>query len=151
MPWRTPLVIWNQSVVSCPILTVASWPAYRFLRRQVRWSDIPLFKNFQVYFDPHRQNVWCSQWSRSRCLSGSLLLFRWSNRCWQFDLWFLCLFWIQLVHLEVFSSCTVEPSLKDFEYNLAGLWNECFCIHSTCTHFQVLWADEGHVPASCCC
>ena len=25
-------------------LTVASWPAYRFLRRQVRWSDIPIFK-----------------------------------------------------------------------------------------------------------
>ena len=37
-PWHTPLPIWNQSVVSCPVLTVASWPAYRFLRRQVRWS-----------------------------------------------------------------------------------------------------------------
>ena len=37
---------WNQSVVLCPVLTVASWPAYRFLRRQVRWSGIPLFKNF---------------------------------------------------------------------------------------------------------
>ena len=32
--------IWNQSVVPCPVLTVASWPAHRFLRRQVRWSDI---------------------------------------------------------------------------------------------------------------
>ena len=31
-PWRTPFLIWNQSVVSCPVLTVASWPAYRFLR-----------------------------------------------------------------------------------------------------------------------
>ena len=40
-PWRTPFPIWNQSVVPCPVLTVASWPAYRFLRRQVRWSDIP--------------------------------------------------------------------------------------------------------------
>ena len=28
---------------SCPVLTVASWPAYRFLRRQVRWSGIPTF------------------------------------------------------------------------------------------------------------
>ena len=26
--------IWNQSVVPCLVLTVASWPAYRFLRRQ---------------------------------------------------------------------------------------------------------------------
>ena len=34
--------IWNQSVVPCLVLTVASWPAYRFLRRQVRWSGIPI-------------------------------------------------------------------------------------------------------------
>ena len=40
-PWCTPFPIWNQSV-PCSVLTVASWPAYRFLRRQVRWSDIPL-------------------------------------------------------------------------------------------------------------
>ena len=33
-----PFPIWNQSVVPCPILTVVSWPAYRFLKRQVRWS-----------------------------------------------------------------------------------------------------------------
>ena len=31
-PWLTPSPIWNQSVVPCPVLTVASWPAYRFLR-----------------------------------------------------------------------------------------------------------------------
>ena len=35
-PWCTPLPIWNQSVVPCPVLTVASWPAYRYLKRQVR-------------------------------------------------------------------------------------------------------------------
>ena len=46
-PWCTPLSIWNQSVVSCPVVIVASLPAYRFLRRQVRWSGIPeLLKNF---------------------------------------------------------------------------------------------------------
>ena len=26
-PWRTPVPLWNQSVVPCPILTVASWPS----------------------------------------------------------------------------------------------------------------------------
>ena len=41
-PWCTPFPIWNQSVVSCPVLTVASWPAYRFLGRQIRWSGIPI-------------------------------------------------------------------------------------------------------------
>ena len=41
-PWRTPFPIWNQSVVPCPVLTVASWPAYKFLKRQVMWSGIPI-------------------------------------------------------------------------------------------------------------
>ena len=40
--WCTPFPIWNQSVVPCLVLTAASWPAYRFLRRQVRWSGIPI-------------------------------------------------------------------------------------------------------------
>ena len=41
-PWCTPFPPWNQSIVSCPVLTVASWPVYRFLRRQVRWSGISI-------------------------------------------------------------------------------------------------------------
>ena len=47
-PWHTPFPIWNQSVVPCPVLTVALWSAYRFLKRQVRWSGIPIsFRIFQ--------------------------------------------------------------------------------------------------------
>ena len=46
-PWRTPFPIWNQSVVACPVLTVASWPAHRFLKRQVRWSGIPI--SFRIF------------------------------------------------------------------------------------------------------
>ena len=46
-PWRTPLPIWNQSVVPCPVLTIASWSAYRFLKRQVRWSGIPI--SFRIF------------------------------------------------------------------------------------------------------
>ena len=41
-PWCTPFPIWNQSVGPCPVLTVAFWPAYRFPKRQVRWSGIPI-------------------------------------------------------------------------------------------------------------
>ena len=52
-PWRTPLPIWNQSVLPCTILTVASWPAYRFLRRQVRWSGIAISKNFPQFVVIH--------------------------------------------------------------------------------------------------
>ena len=41
-PWCIIFLIWNHSFVPCPVLTLASWPAYRFLRRQVRWSGIPI-------------------------------------------------------------------------------------------------------------
>ena len=46
-PWRTPFPIWNQSVFPCPVLTVASWPAYKFLKRQIRWSGIPI--SFRIF------------------------------------------------------------------------------------------------------
>ena len=46
-PWCTAFPIWNQSVVPCPVLTVASWPAYRFLKRQVRWSGSPI--SFKIF------------------------------------------------------------------------------------------------------
>ena len=47
-PWCTPFPTWKQFVVPCPVLTVASWPAYRFLRRHVRWSSIPTsWRSFQ--------------------------------------------------------------------------------------------------------
>ena len=32
-PWHIPFPIWNQSVVPYPVLTVSSWPEYRFLKR----------------------------------------------------------------------------------------------------------------------
>ena len=54
-PWCTPFPIWNQSV-PCPVLTVASWPAYRFLKRQVRWSGIPI--SFRI---PHSL-LWSAQY-----------------------------------------------------------------------------------------
>jgi len=55
-PWQTPFPILEQSDVSCPVLffffscpvlTATSWPAYRFLRRQVRWSGFPI--SWQIF------------------------------------------------------------------------------------------------------
>ena len=40
-PYHTPFSVLKQSVVPYKALTVASWPVYRFLRRQLRWSGIP--------------------------------------------------------------------------------------------------------------
>ena len=66
-PWCTPFPILNQSVFPCLVLIVASWPAYRLLRRQVRWSSTPISLSFHSL-------LWSTQskgfeWSRSRCFS----------------------------------------------------------------------------------
>ena len=58
-PWHTPFPNWKQSVVPCPVLTVASWPAYRFLRRQVAGGLVfPSLEEFStVCHDPHSQRL----------------------------------------------------------------------------------------------
>ena len=54
--WHTLFPILNQSIVPCPVLTIASWPAYRLLRRQVTSSGIPIcLRIFHSYCDPHSQ------------------------------------------------------------------------------------------------
>ena len=89
--WCCPFPILNPCVVPCAVLTVAAWPAYMFLRRWVRWSDISISLRIFQFVVIHTVKDF-SQWSRSRCFSRIPLLFLWSNRCWQFNFWFFCLF-----------------------------------------------------------
>ena len=56
-PWRTPFPMWNQSVVPCPVLTVTSEPAYNFLRRQVKWSGIPISWRIFQFVVIHSQRL----------------------------------------------------------------------------------------------
>ena len=127
-PWYTPFLIWNQSVVPCPILTVASWPAYRFLRRQVRWSGIPIswiifqfvvihtVKGFGVvnkvevdiflelscfFYDP--MDV-------GNLISGSSAFYKSSLNIWKF-----------IVHV------LLKLCLENFEHYFASMWDECNC------------------------
>ena len=51
-----PFLILNQSVVPSLVLTIASWPAYRFLGRQAVWCS-HLFQNFSVCCNPHSQRL----------------------------------------------------------------------------------------------
>ena len=53
-PRRTPFPIWNQSVVPCPVLTVASWPAIQVSQEagQVVWHS-HLFQNFPQFIVIH--------------------------------------------------------------------------------------------------
>ena len=66
-PWCTPFPIWNPSVVPCPVLTVASWPAYRFLKRQVRWSGIHI--SFRIF----HSLLWSTQWCKSNTHSLEII------------------------------------------------------------------------------
>ena len=63
-------LIWNQSVVPRPVLTVASWPAYRFLKRQVRWPGIPIFSKTEY----HQLNVWDSAAAAAKSPQSCLTL-----------------------------------------------------------------------------
>ena len=55
-PWCSHFPIWNQSVVPHPVLTVASWPEYRFLR----WSGISICKKLFYSFN---FNFGCMLWA----------------------------------------------------------------------------------------
>ena len=90
-PWHTPFLIWSQSVVPCPVLTVASWPAYRFLKRQVRWSGIPISWRISQFVVIHTVKSFDIVSKAGVDVFLELSCF-FANRCWQFDLLFLCLF-----------------------------------------------------------
>ena len=66
---------------------------------------------------------------------GITLLFPWSSGCWQLDLWFLCLFWIHVVHLVLVRYISLNRNMMDFENDLASIWNGCSC--------AVLWTFLG--------
>ena len=90
--WHAPFPILNQSIVPCPVLTVASWSAYRFLRRLVRWSGIPISLRIFHSFLWSTQSKALAQSVKQMFFWNSLAFFLWSRGCWQFDLWYLCLF-----------------------------------------------------------
>ena len=77
--WCTPFPNWNQSVFPCLVLSVTFWPAYFSGGRSDRLVFPSLEEFSTVCCDPHSQSLWCSQLTRSRCFSGTLLLFGWFN------------------------------------------------------------------------
>ena len=124
-PWRTPFPILNQSIVPCLVLTVAFWPAYRFLRRQVRWSGIPSLEEFSaVCCDSHKDFTVVNEADVflefsfffydlvdiGNLISGSSAFSKSSLDIWKFS-----------VH------GVLKPSLKDFEHYLASMWIWCNC------------------------
>ena len=108
---------------------VASCPAYKFLRRQVRWSGIPIPLRIFLFVVIHIVKGFSiiNEAEVDVFFSGILLLSLLYIECWQFDLWFLCLFKTQLVHLEVLGS-ELKPSFKILSITLLA------CEMSTIVH-----------------
>ena len=106
---------------------VASWPAYRFLRRQIRWSRIPIslriflfvvvytVKDFSIvnetvvglflefsrfFYDPTMLAIW------------SLLPLTFLNPAWTSGF---------MVHV------LLKSGLENFEHYFVSMWNECNC------------------------
>ena len=130
-PWHTPFPIWNQSVVPCPVLTVASWPAYRFLRRWVRWSDIPIcLRIFHSLLWFTQSTLWHNQrlLAKASVRSVPFLSFIMSIFAWNVPLVSLIFLKRSLVFpILLFSSISLHCSLrKAFLSLLAILWNSAF-------------------------
>ena len=60
--WRTPFLIWNQSVVPGPVLNVVSELAYWFFKSKSGSLVFPSLEEFSIICcDPHGQRLWHSQ------------------------------------------------------------------------------------------
>ena len=118
--------IWNPSGVPYPVLTVASWPAYRFLKRQVRWPGIPIFQNFPQFIVIHTvrgfgivNKAEIDVFLELSCFfhdpvdvdnltSGSSAFSKTSLNIWKF-----------MVHI------LLKPCLENFEHYFTSVWDEC--------------------------
>ena len=118
--WRTPFPIWNQSVVPCTVLTVVSWPVYKFLRRQIRWSGMPIslriFQLVDVFLE--LSCFFSDPADVGNLISGSSAFSKASLNIWKFTVCIL-----------------LKPGLENFEHYFTSVWDECNC--------AVVWASFG--------
>ena len=92
-PWHTPFPILNQSIVQCSVLTVDFDLHSGFSGDRSGDLVSPSLEEFsRVCCDPHSQSLYHSQLRKTRYISGIPFLFLWSNKCWLFNIWCLCLF-----------------------------------------------------------
>ena len=133
-PWCTPFPIVNLFVVPGPVLTVASWPVYRFLRRQVRQvfpplsefstvivihtvkgfgiankAEVDVFLELSCFFhDPA---------DVGNLISGSSAFSQTS------------------LNIRLTVHILLKPGLENFEHYFTSVWHECSCL--------VVWAFFG--------
>ena len=125
-------VCWSMSSFNCCFLTCIE---ISLEAGQVVWYA-HLFQNFPQFIVIHIvKGFGIVNKAEVDVFSGTLLLFSWSSRCWQFDLWFLCLFQNQLEHLKYMVHILLKPGLENFEHYFTSVWVECNC--------AVVWAFFG--------
>ena len=127
----TPFPVWKQFVDPCPFLTIASWSAYRFLRRhgQVVWCS-HLFKNFAQFVVIHTvkgfdvvNKAEVDVFLQFSCfsddpmdvgnlISGFSAFSQSSLNIWKFS-----------VHV------LLKPDLENFEHYFASMWDEKMIWH----------------------
>ena len=134
-PWCSTFSILNQAVVPCTVLTVASWPAHRFLRRQVR-SDIPIsFRIFQfIVIHTVKGFSIVNEAEVDIFLEFSCFLYDQTNvdnLITDFSVFSKSSLYIWKFFIDVL----LKPSLKDFNHNCASMWSERNCM--------VAWAFFG--------
>ena len=121
--WSTPLSVLKQSVFPCAVLTIASCPTYRFLRRQLKWSGTSIslrifhsllwstVKGFSIVneadFFPGLPCFLHHPMNGGNLNSGSSVSLKLSLYIWKYS-----------IHL------LLKPNLKDFYYNSTSMWNE---------------------------
>ena len=147
----TPFPIWNQSVVPCPVLTGASWPAYRFLRRQVRSPGIPaslrifhsllwstqlkafgIISKAEVDVFLELSHFFCNPTDVSNLISDSSPFPKSSLYIWKFS--------VQVL---------LKPNFKDFDHYFVSMGNECYCAR-VWTFFDIdfllVWNENWPFP-----
>ena len=135
---HTPFPILNHIIVPCLVLTVTSWPAPMFHKRNIRWSGIPISKNFPQFVVIHTvkgfsvvNEVETDIFLEFSCffydpidvvnlISVSSAFSKSSLYIWKF-----------MVHV------LLKPSLEDFEHFFAIMGSECNC--------EVVWTFFGIV------
>ena len=131
----------------CYSMSSSSWPAYRFLKRQVRWSGVPMSWRFFHSLLWSTQRVWHSQEAEinvflelscffddpmdiGNLISGSSAFSKTSLNIWKFS-----------VH-EL-----LKPGLDNFECYFVSMWDECNCaVVWTFIGIAFLWNSSENWP-----
>ena len=137
-------------LVCCSVsgFQVASWPTYRFLRRQVSWFVIPISLRIFQFVVIHTVKgfsmvnettvdvflefpcFFCDPVDFGYLISGSSAFSKSSLYIWNFS-----------VHI------LLKSSLKDFEHDIASMWNQHNCtVVWTFFHIAFLWDWNENWP-----